>query len=307
MAPVPYFKLNTGATAPAIGLGCWAGFEQKDRDASKQWILSALKAGYRRIDTAWFYGTEQAVGEAIKESGIPREEIFVVTKLSWHHAYGREEEGINSSLERLGLEYVDLWLMHWPQAVLYENNDPLPKDENGNLKINHEADFRKTWAAMEKIYQSGKARAIGVSNFSIKNLEILLKDAKVTPADNQIELHPYLVQEELVQYCQSRGIAVTAYAPTGYATVRADPTIVALAEKYGASPAQVILAWHVARGVHAMPCSKDPAHQAQNIDLPVLAPADVARISALDKGKRLCNAADENGKVNGWTLEQLGW
>lgn len=307
MAPVPTFKLNTGAEAPAIGLGCWAGFDKKDRENAKEWILAALKAGYRRIDTAWFYETEKAVGEAIKESGIPREEIFVTTKLSWHHAGGHEEEGINSSLERLGLDYVDLWLMHWPQAMVYEDNNPLPKDENGNLKVNHEADFRKTWAAMEKIYESGKVKAIGVSNFSIKNLEILLKDAKVVPADNQVELHPYLVQEDLVRYCQERGIAVTAYTPTGYATVRENPVIVELAQKYNATPAQVILAWHVARGVHAVPCSKNPKHQAENIDLPVLAPEDVRRISALDRGQRLCNGPDAKGMVNGWTLEQLGW
>ncbi|KAJ3556148.1 hypothetical protein NM688_g2181 [Phlebia brevispora] len=295
------FKLNTGATIPAIGLGTWAGFTHEEQEAAKDWI-----AGYRRIDTAYLYGTERSVGRAIKESGIPREEIFITTKLPWHH-WGREEESIQRSLDSLGVDYVDLWLMHWPQTMVYENDNPFPLTADGKL-ITAEYPFEKIWAAMEKVYDSGRAKAIGVSNFSIKTLEELRKVSRITPADNQVEMHPYLIQKELLNYCKEKGISVTAYAPTGYKMVREDPLIVGLAEKYKVKPTQIILAWHLARGVGVVPGSKNPEHQKENINLPTLSPEDVKRISGLDKGQRLSNKPDENGGImykNGCNISQF--
>lgn len=303
---VPYFKLNTGASIPAIGLGCWGGVTKEDRYAARHWILAALKAGYRHLDTAWAYGTEESVGWAIKESGIPREEIFVTTKLPPHHG-GIVEESLNQSLSALKLDYVDLYLIHWPQRYVYEDNNPDPVDENGNLKVTESPSIPEVWAQMEKVFAAGKAKAIGVSNYSIKTLEILLPSAKVVPAMNQVELHPYLAQPELKAYCNSKGILMTAYTPTGYATVRNDPTITELAAKYGVNSAQIILAWHVWRGNCAVPKSANPEHQKTNLILPKLSQEDLEKVSSLDRGQRLCNKGDEKGQVYGYTLEQLGW
>ncbi|KII87975.1 hypothetical protein PLICRDRAFT_111896 [Plicaturopsis crispa FD-325 SS-3] len=309
MSAIPSLKLNTGATIPAIGLGVFAGWEQSERDAAKDWILTALKAGYRHLDTAWFYGTEKSVGEAIRESGVPREEIFVTTKLAvLHHA--RAEEAFKESLENLGLDYVDLYLIHWPQVFKYiPGASYLPKKDDGSYDIVEDWTFNDTWAEMEKIAATGKAKAIGVSNFSIKTLEQLFTTAKVVPAVNQVELHPYLSQPELVAYCKSKGIVVTAYTPSGYDAVRADPTIVEIAKKYNATPTQVILGWHVARGVTAVPCSKNPGRQLENINVrpTKLTEEDVARIDALNKNEYISNVADEKGEVYGWSLERLGW
>jgi len=154
---------------------------------------------------------------------------------------------------------------------------------------------------------SGKVKAIGVSNFSIKTLEQLLATAVITPAVNQVELHPYLSQKELVAYCRGKGIVVTAYSPTAKGAVRADPTIVELAAKYNASAAQIILAWHIARGTSAVPKSTDRERQRENIKLPMLSPGDVDCINALDRNERIANKAGPDGKMLGWTYEQLGW
>ncbi|KAL0952453.1 hypothetical protein HGRIS_006721 [Hohenbuehelia grisea] len=205
--------LNNGVQIPLIGLGTWAGLDPKDQAAAQAWILSALKSGYRHIDTAQMYSTEKYVGNAIRDSGVPREEIFVTTKLPWNHTH-RVKESLDESLANLGLDYVDLFLLHWPQAVFYDASNPFPKNEDGSIRtIDHQ--FNETWAEMEKLLGTGKVRAIGVSNFSVKTLEQLLKTSKVVPAVNQVELHPYLAQNDLIAYCKSKGIAVTAYAATG--------------------------------------------------------------------------------------------
>jgi len=303
MSTIPRFKLNNGTSIPAIGLGGWGGLGDEERAASDEWIVPALKAGYRHIDTAWVYGTEKAVGKAIKASGVPREEIWITTKLPWHGHRG-VQESFQESLDNLGTDYVDLYLLHWPQPIAYDPDDPYGK---GTPKVLDGPPFNETWAEIEKIYESGKAKAIGVSNFSIKNLEKLLTNAKVIPAVNQVELHPYLAQPELKAYCDAKGIHLTAYAPTGYKTVLSDPLIVELAEKYKVSPAQIVLAWHVARGVSAVPKSSNPQRQKDNITLPTLDEEDVKRIFSLDRGQRLCNKPDENGYVYGWSVEQFGW
>ncbi|OCH92194.1 Aldo/keto reductase [Obba rivulosa] len=303
MSAIPKFKLNTGASIPAIGLGGWGGMEDEERAASVQWMVPALKTGYRHIDTAWHYGTEKAVSQAVKESGIPREEIWITTKLPLHH-HSRVQESFQESLDNLGMDYVDLYLLHWPQPIAYDPSDPWGK---ATPKAVDKPTFNDIWAEIEKIYESGKAKAIGVSNFSIKNLEKLLTTAKVVPAVNQVELHPYLAQPELKAYCDAKGILLTAYAPTGYKNVLTNPLIVELAEKYKVSSAQIVLAWHLARGVVAVPKSSNPQRQKDNITLPTLEEEDVKKISSLDRGERLCNKPDENGMVFGWSAEQLGW
>ncbi|KII85717.1 hypothetical protein PLICRDRAFT_115962 [Plicaturopsis crispa FD-325 SS-3] len=306
MSAIPSLKLNTGASIPAIGLGVWGGWEQSSRDAAKDWVLTALKAGYRHLDTAYFYGTEKSVGEAIRASGVPREEIFVTTKLSWNH-HSRVEEAFQESLDNLGLDYVDLYLVHWPQAFRYIPGTLVPKKPDGSYDIVEDWSFNDTWAQMEKVAATGKAKAIGVSNFSIKTLEQLFTTAKVVPAVNQVELHPYLAQPELLEYSKKKGIVITAYTPSGYDSVRADPTIVEIARKYNAMPTQVILGWHIARGVTAVPSSKNPGRQVENLNPVKLAEEDVAKISALNKNQRICNKVDEKGEVMGWTIERLGW
>ncbi|KAF8958431.1 NADP-dependent oxidoreductase domain-containing protein [Flammula alnicola] len=306
-AQIPKVKLNNGVEVPIIGDGSYAPPKPEDQARVKDWILTALKNGYRHIDTAFDYGTEKAVGEAIKASGIPREEIFVTTKLPWNHL-GRVRESFETSLANLGTGYIDLYLMHWPQAIVYEEGNSAPKNPDGTYKTTDSVTFNDAWSEMEKLLDTGKVRAIGVSNFSIKNLEKLFKTAKVIPAMNQVELHPYLAQNGLREYCAKKGIVLTAYTPSGYSVVRSDPLIVSLAEKYKVTPTQVIFAWHLSRGTVIVPKSENNERQKENIAVPALSEEDIDKIWALDRGQRICNKANEKtGQVYGWTLEQLGW
>ncbi|KAH9844149.1 NADP-dependent oxidoreductase domain-containing protein [Rhodofomes roseus] len=317
MDSVPKFKLNTGAQMPAIGMGCWAGFSEEEAEGAVSWFLTALKVGYRHFDTAWMYGTEKYLGEAIRQSGIPREELWINTKLAWHHpGLKTVEESLAESLRNLGTDYVDSYLLHWPQVVdwpygvgaldMLRKAAKLFQEGKEPIAVRDSPTFNETWTGMEAVYRKGKARNIGVSNFSVKTLEKLLETAKVVPAIDQVELHPYLVQEDLRTYCDAKGIRLVAYTATGYNAVLTNPLIVELAEKYKASPAQVVLAWHLARGVIVVPKSADPQRQRANLNLPSLEPGDVQRISALDRNERYTKAGP-TGKANGWTHEQLGW
>ncbi|KAJ8085343.1 hypothetical protein PM082_011005 [Marasmius tenuissimus] len=311
MPAIPQIKLNTGAEIPGIALGCApAPFTPDAIDASKNWMLTALKAGYRHFDTAQFYKTEASLGKAIRESGIPREEITITTKLSPHRGGQYVERAFNDSLETLGVDYVDLFLIHFPQVTEYRTGYEFPEtaeEQFGGFKVLDKPDFHDTWAALEKIHQSGQAKAIGVSNFSVKTLEALARTQKVVPAVNQVEMTPYLSQEDLLEYCQSKGIIVMAYGPSGHQKVRSDPTIVAMAQEYNASPNQVILAWHIARGVLPIPKSSNPERQKENITLPTLSPKDIEIITALDRSERILSKAGPDGKMFGWTFEQYGW
>ncbi|KDQ23642.1 hypothetical protein PLEOSDRAFT_1048611 [Pleurotus ostreatus PC15] len=304
MSSIPFFTLNNGVKMPAIGLGGWGGEKPHEREAAREWFLTALQSGYKHVDVAQIYGTEESLGKAVRESGIPREELFITTKLPAGH-HSRVAESFQESLDNLGLDYIDLYLVHFPFPFAYEI--AFPKNPDGSIKVLDSPSFVQIWADVEKLLDTGKVRAIGVSNFSVKNLEILLKSAKVIPAVNQVELHPYLAQNELIEYCKSKGIAVEAYTPTGYQKVLSDPTITELAGKYGVSAAQLVLAWHLARGCIAIPKSSNAERQKQNLNLPTLDPSDVAKISALDKGERICAKLDENGTLFGATAEQLGW
>ncbi|TCD62003.1 hypothetical protein EIP91_007621 [Steccherinum ochraceum] len=305
--------LRNGVKMPLIGLGCWNGRTREEALTGKDWFISALKSGYKHLDTGHLYLTEEVVPKAIKEAGIDRKDVFITTKVSWFQAYD-VQAGFNNSLKELDTDYVDLYLIHWPQVVervdatdTRADPDNIAKTPGGDNKVVDRPNFNDVWAEMEKIYESGKAKAIGVSNFSVKTLNELLATAKVVPHVNQVEMHPYLAQPELMKFCKEKGIQLTAYTPTGYATVRNDPTIGEIAKKNGVSPTQIILAWHLRRGVTLCCRSTSAERQRENINLPTLSDEDFETINKLNRDQRVCNFPNERGLVWGWTLERLGW
>ncbi|KAL1746183.1 NADP-dependent oxidoreductase domain-containing protein [Schizophyllum fasciatum] len=308
----PCFKLNNGAEIPAVGMGCWmGGFGEAER--AYQMCAKALKVGYRHFDTASGYGNEEAVGRAVRESGIPRNEVFVTTKLPnvGHH---RVRESFEESLAALGLDYVDLYLVHWPQG-----ERPTTEQRNtGNLggKDYFAPDEAPTiidvWKEMEKLLDTGKVKTIGVSNFSVKTLSRLLPHCKVVPAVNQVEMHPCLPQNELNAFCGEKGILLTAYSPLGRTkTLIEYPAVNAIAEKVKASPAQVVLTWGVQRGTSVIPKSENEERMAANLKLVKLSEEDMRAIDAIHKEpgmhRSLLEYHSADGKVMGWTYEQLGW
>jgi len=250
------FTLNTGDKIPAVGLGTW----QSKPNEVKHAVEAALRLGYRHIDTALAYGNEAEVGAGIKASGVPREEIWITTKLDnpWHK---RVEEGITSSLKSLGVDYVDLYLMHWPSST-----DPT------NLK-KHLLDwnFVKTWEELQKLPASGRVKNIGVSNFGIKNLEILLNDpsCKIVPAVNQIELHPNNPSPKLVAYNTSKGIHTTGYSCLGSTNspLYSNDKLKELAEKKGKTVQQVLLMWGLQHDWSVIPKSVSPERIEKNWQL----------------------------------------
>ncbi|KAF4766884.1 hypothetical protein HAV15_010793 [Penicillium sp. str.  len=258
-------KLNTGAEIPALGLGTW----QSQPGEVERAVFHAIKVGYRHIDAALCYGNENEVGKGIKQAidaGIvKREDLFVTTKL-WCSYHARVEEGLQQSLTDLGLDYVDLYLMHWPLAMNHKGNHNIfPKLADGSRDIIHSHSHVTTWKSMEKLVGTGKVKAIGVSNYSVKFLEELLPQATIVPAANQIENHPLLPQQEIVDFCNKAGIHITAYSPlgsTGSPLFTAEP-IVAVAEKRGVTPATVLLSWHIARGSSVLAKSYSDGLQAE--------------------------------------------
>ena len=290
-------KLNSGALIPQIGLGTWKSNGEKDAYNA---VLAALKAGYRHIDTAAIYLNEGQVGKAIRDSGIPREEIFVTTKL-WSTQHQEPEKALNESLQRLGLDYVDLYLMHWPvrlgQSTIKDGNLLcFPKLPNGKRDIIVDSwNFIKTWELMQLLPRE-KARNIGVSNFSINNLKQLMASPnfKVIPAVNQVEVHPRLPQHELIQWCREKGIQVEAYSPLGSADapILSEPLIINIAKRLNVTPAQVVISWHVQRGYVVLPKSVHADRIESNLQTFVLPEKDFNDISNLSKEKgelRVCN------------------
>ncbi|KAL1956468.1 hypothetical protein VTO42DRAFT_7266 [Malbranchea cinnamomea] len=275
------FKLNTGVEIPALGLGTWQSGPGEVAEA----VTHALNVGYTHIDTAFAYGNEAEVGKALAkafESGrVKREDVFVTTKL-WCTYHTRVEEALDLSLKNLGLDYVDLYLMHWPIAMNPNGNHPLfPKLPDGSRDLDRQRSHVDTYKDMERLLATGKVKAIGVSNYSRKYLEELLPHVSVVPAVNQIENHPLLPQQEIVDFCKEKGIHVTAYSPlgsTGSPLLSAD-AIVEVAKKKGVSPSTVLLSWHVARGSSVLAKSVTPSRIEANHNLIKLDDDDMAAIA----------------------------
>jgi 2,5-diketo-D-gluconate reductase A len=263
--PVPAVELNNGVRIPQFGFGVF----QIPPEETAQAVRTALEAGYRHVDTAQMYRNEEGVGAGIAESGVAREDVFVTTKLA-NDAHGHDNAitALEGSLRRLGFEYVDLYLIHWP----------LPHKDN----------YVRTWQGFEDILRAGKARAIGVSNFQPAHLDRLAEETSVVPAVNQIELHPALQQTELRGYHQEHGIATEAWSPLAQAEVLDDPVLTDLAEKHGRTAAQVVLRWHIQLGTIVFPKSSSPERIRQNIDVFgfELDDEDMMAIGKLDAGRR---------------------
>jgi 2,5-diketo-D-gluconate reductase A len=264
---IPDITLNNGRTIPQLGFGVFL-IEPKDTVGA---VSAALEAGYRHIDTAQMYGNEREVGEAIRKSGLDRSDVFVTSKLSnSSHLPDDARAAFEGSLEALGFDYLDLFLIHWP----------LPTKYGG--------DFVSTWQVLEDYYRAGQARSIGVSNFQPQHVRRLLAESEITPAVNQVEVHPYFTQDDLRAFCAEHQIAVEGWSPIGRGKVLDDPTIGSIAKKAGKTPAQVVLRWHIERGDIIFPKSVTPARIRENIDIFdfELPGEDVEAISALDKGER---------------------
>ncbi|KAF2746429.1 Aldo/keto reductase [Sporormia fimetaria CBS 119925] len=295
------FKLNTGAQIPAIGFGTW-----QDADAQHSAVITALKAGCKHIDTAHVYGTEKAVGQGIKDSGIPRDQVFITTKL-WNNAHHPDdvEKQLDKSLSLLGVEYVDLWLMHWPSAFA-RGEELFPKDGNGKIKTG-DVDFVDTYKAMEKCLEKGKVKAIGVSNFSKAEMERLLKETSVVPAAHQIELHPWLQQTSFTDWHAQKGIQIVAYSPFGnqnevydkgknMGKLIEDPVLVEIGKKHGKTGAQVALAWGITRGHCVIPKSKTEHRIKENLESDFkLDDEEMTKIEKIDKKLRFNDPSESFG------------
>jgi len=281
MATSKTYTLNTGAKIPALGLGTWQSGPHEVEKA----VEVALRKGYRHIDTALAYGNENEVGAGIKNSGVPREEIWLTTKLDnpWHK---RVTEGLESSLKSLGTDYLDLYLMHWPCST-----DP------DDLKKHYpDWNFIKTWEEMQKLPKD-KVRAIGVSNFGIKNLEILLNDpsCKVVPAVNQIEIHPNNPSPKLIAYNTSKGIHTTGYSCLGSTNspLYSNETLLSLAKAKGKTPQQVLLAWGIQQGWSVIPKSVNKERVEKNFELDgwELTDEEVKTLSSMPERFKVCGDA----------------
>ncbi|MBP6866541.1 MAG: aldo/keto reductase [Candidatus Pacebacteria bacterium] len=246
--------LKNGVVLPVVGFGT---YKLKEGDEAEHSIKSALEAGYRMIDTASIYKNEPSVARAITSYGLLREEVFITTKL-WNADQGYENtlKAIDESLKNLNVSFVDLYLVHWPTA-------------DADLKINNKMiDKRQeTWRAMEEIYKSGKARAIGVSNFTVEHLKEMEKYANVMPMVNQVEFHPFLYQKELLEYCRLHGIVVEAYAPLTQGNKLTDERITTIAKKHSKPASQVLLRWSLQHGMVPLPRSAKPDHIIENIQI----------------------------------------
>jgi diketogulonate reductase-like aldo/keto reductase len=262
-------QLNNEVVIPQLGLGVWQAKDGKEVETA---VRTAIECGYRLIDTAAVYGNEKGVGRAIAASGIPREELFITTKV-WNADQGYNETlvAFDKSLDRLGLDYVDLYLIHWPVPA---------KDK-----------YIDTWRALEKLYKDGKVRSIGVSNFTTEYLERLMSEATIIPAVNQIELHPHLSQIELRDFCKQHGIAVESYSPLGGTggNLLDEPVLRQIGSTYGKTPAQVVIRWHIQNGLIVIPKSVTPERIRQNIDVFdfELSPDDMLTINGLNMNSRV--------------------
>jgi 2,5-diketo-D-gluconate reductase A len=266
MTDVPDVSLNDGRTIPQLGFGVF----QIDPAETAQAVRTALEVGYRHIDTAEMYGNEKEVGEGVRSSGLDRDDVFVTSKLN--NSFHRPDDArraFDGTLEALGFDHVDLFLIHWPLPTRYDG------------------DFVSTWQALEEFYRDGRARSIGVSNFTPHQLRRLARETEVTPAVNQIEVHPFFTNDEVRAYGAEHGIATEAWSPIAQGGVLDDPTITRIAERVGKSTAQVTLRWHVQLGHIVFPKSVTRERVQANFEIFdfSLTDEDLMLISALDKGE----------------------
>jgi len=264
---IPDISLNNGQTIPQFGFGVFQ-IEPKDTVAA---VSLALETGYRHIDTAEMYRNEAEVGEAIAKSGLDRGEVFVTSKLrNDAHEPGDARQAFEETLKALGTDYVDLFLIHWPLPTRYGG------------------DFVQTWRTLEEFYREGRARSIGVSNFQPNHLRRLHGETDIIPAVNQIEVYPYLTQDDVRDFCAEHQIAIEAWSPLGQGAVLDDPVIRSIADRTGKTPAQVVLRWHIQRGDIVFPKSVTPDRIRENIDIFdfELSGADVEDITLLNKDDR---------------------
>ena len=266
MTPVPNIVLNNGVEIPQLGFGVFL-VPPGETEAA---VSAALETGYRHIDTAKIYDNEREVGAAIARSGVPREELFVTTKV-WNSDQGHDATlaAFDASLERLGLDHLDLYLIHWPVPAADRYVD--------------------TWRALEKLAADGRVRSIGVSNFQVPHLRRLIDETGTVPAVNQVELHPNLIQRELRAFHAEHGIATEAWSPLARGGLLGEPAVARIAEKHGRSPAQVILRWHLQVGNVVIPKSVTPARIRENLDVFgfELDGDDLSAVEALDTGARI--------------------
>jgi 2,5-diketo-D-gluconate reductase A len=266
VSTVPTLALNDNHEIPQLGFGVF----QIPPEETAQAVSRALEVGYRHIDTAEMYRNERGVGEAVRASGLSRDQIYITSKLSnaCHHP-DDARKAFEHTLEALGSDYVDLFLVHWPLPTLYDG------------------DYVGTWKVMEEFKQQGRARSIGVSNFQVPHLERLAAETDVTPAVNQIEIHPYFLNEEVRRYGEDHGIRTEAWSPIAQGAVLDDPAIGEIAARLDRTPAQVVLRWHLQRGSIVFPKSTTPSRIEENFDLFdfALEDSDMEAIMALDKGE----------------------
>jgi 2,5-diketo-D-gluconate reductase A len=263
---VPTIALNDGHAIPQLGFGVF----QIDPEDTAEAVSEALEVGYRQIDTAQMYRNEEGVGEAVRACGVDRADVFVTSKLdNRFHRPADARRAFDATLSALGFEYVDLFLIHWPLPTLYDG------------------DFVSTWNTLQEFHQDGRARSIGVSNFQVEHLRRLGAECDVTPAVNQVELHPYLLNRDVHAYDQAHGIATQAWSPIAQGIVLGDPVITAIADRLGRSPAQVVLRWQIQHGNIVFPKSRTPARIRENFELFdfQLDSRDVDAIDALDRGE----------------------
>ncbi len=264
--------LNNGVEMPVLGLGT---FQSSQGDETRNAVLWALEAGYRHIDTAAAYGNEADVGRAIRESGVPREEIFVTTKL-WNNDQTNALRAFDESLKRLGMDYVDLYLIHWPIR----------------------ATRLQAWQDVVKIYESGRARAVGVSNYTPRHIEEARTVSPLTPAVNQFEISPFLTRQMVVDYCIRHQIQVESYSPLARGKRWGDPVIAGLAQRYGKTPAQIMIRWALEKGFVVIPKSvrRERIIENANVFDFALSPEDMRRLDGLNQNARTINPPWMNGE-----------